>query len=513
MKKLSLSIFIALLLLSGCNHKHEEHENHTEVVEEEVEHEPIAITDYTKQTELFVEFDQFVLNQESTFLAHFTYMDTFKPFLEGYVQACLTYENQKKECFEVNKPVRKGIFKPVAIPTQSGIAKLDISVIQGEIKETHKLGKFQVYESIEKIPTNVVHEEDNGISYLKEQQWEVEFATHIATKHLLKESVSTFAKIEIPSNQEYFLSAPVAGIITTSGELGVGSLVSKNMELAQITPLLGQKEDISTLKFELKKAKINLSMKKDENERVQILKVKNAVSQKRIIAAQQNYEIAKAQHENITQRLNQLDISSAIKVGVSLKSPIDGKIVKQLALSGSYVNEGEKILHIINPKKLLLNVRIPQNDVSKITKPLGVELMLDDSSFSFNTQKDTKFLYFSDIIDPKTRCASLVFEVNNPPSFLKVGIGYAAKAYTGKTVNTLAILKSSIVNDNGLHVVYVQVGGESFERRNVVIGLRAGKYIEIKSGVSEGEHVVSQGAYQVLLSALTPAAAGAGHAH
>ncbi|MCF6339362.1 MAG: efflux RND transporter periplasmic adaptor subunit [Sulfurimonas sp.] len=510
MKQLSLIFFTILLFLSGCSEKHEAH---TQAVEEKIEPEPVAITDYTKQTELFVEFDQFVLNQESTFLAHFTYMDTFKPFTEGYVKACLTYLNQITECFDVDSPVRKGIFKPVAIPSQSGKVELDITVEQGNIKQTHKLGSFQVYESNEKIPTHAEQEEDDGISYLKEQQWEVEFATHIATKKLLKESVSTFAKIEVPTNQEYFLSAPVAGIVTTSRELGVGSLVSKNMELAHITPLLGQKEDISTLKFELKKAEINLMMKRDENERVQKLKTRNAVSQKRIVTAQQNYKIAKAQYENIIQRLNQFDTSSGSKVGISLKSPIDGKVVKQLALSGSYVNEGDSILHIVNPKKLLLNVRIPQSEVSKVTKPLGVELILDDNSFSFNVAKDTKFLYFSDIIDPKTRCASLVFEINNPPSFLKAGIGYAAKAYTGKIVKTLAILKSSIVNDNGLHVVYVQVGGESFERRNIETGMSAGDYIEIKSGVNDGEHVVSKGAYQVLLSALSPAAAGAGHAH
>ena len=76
-----------------------------------------------------------------------------------------------------------------------------------------------------------------------------------------------------------------------------------------------------------------------------------------------------------------------------------------------------------------------------------------------------------------------------------------------------SIAKSSIVNDNGQHVVYVQVGGESFERRNIQTGISTGDYIEVTSGLSEGEHVVSKGAYQVLLSAVSPAAAGAGHAH
>ena len=223
--------------------------------------------------------------------------------------------------------------------------------------------------------------------------------------------------------------------------------------------------------------------------------------------------MAKAKHANMVQRLNQLDTSSSNQSGITLKSPIEGKIAKQLALPGSYVNEGDPIVHIINPKKLWINVNIPQSEIYKVTKPLGVELTLNDSSLEFNVDKNTKFLYFNDRVDPKTRCASLIFEIDNPPSSLKAGAGYAVKAYTGKVVQTLAIAKSSIVNDNGQHVVYVQVGGESFERRNIQTGISTGDYIEVTSGLSEGEHVVSKGAYQVLLSAVSPAAAGAGHAH
>ena len=331
MKKISLISFIILLFLSGCDDHH--HEKHVQA-EEKAAPEPIAITDYTKQTELFVEFDQFVLNEPSTFLAHFTYMDTFKPFKQGRVEACLTFLNQTKECFSVDAPASEGIFKPIAVPSQSGFAELDIRVEQGNIIQTHSLGKFQVYSSYEEIPINSDEAVTNEISYLKEQQWKVEFATQIVTKKLLRESISSFAKIEIPTNEEYILSAPVAGIVTSIKEIGVGSFVHKNMNLVYITPLLGQKEDISTLKYELKKAKVNLTFKKDENKRIQKLKAKNAVSQKRIILAKKDYEMAKAKYSNIIQRLNQLNTVGNSNTGIILKSPIEGKIAKQLALSG-----------------------------------------------------------------------------------------------------------------------------------------------------------------------------------
>ena len=114
MNKIYLFSLLMLLAFTGCS-KDTKHTVH----EEEKSPEPIVITDYSEQTELFVEFDPFVLNQPSTFLAHFTHMDTFKAFKKGSVEACLTFENDKKECFSVSSPAFEGIFKPVAIPTQS----------------------------------------------------------------------------------------------------------------------------------------------------------------------------------------------------------------------------------------------------------------------------------------------------------------------------------------------------------------------------------------------------------
>ena len=508
MNKLSILSMLMILFFSACTE-----EVKSLATDEAAGPEPIAITDYSEQTELFVEFDPFVVNSPSTFLAHFTYMDTFKPFKEGQVEACLSFSNETKECFSVDAPAFEGIFKPVATPTQSGDAKLSITIKLGSINVTHELGTFKVYESIAQIPLSK-EEEDDSISYLKEQQWKVEFATQIVKKRLLRESISTFAKIEIPHNNTYILSAPVSGILTLKEGITVGTKLKKNMTVAYITPRLGEKEDISTLKFELKKANTNLTLKKYDYERLQKLKAKNAVSQNRLVVAEQKYEMAKAQLSSVNQRLTQFDTGSNMHLALSLKNQIaDGTINKLLALSGSYVNEGDTIAHIINAEELWLNINIPQNDISKITKPLGAELLTNEHSLVFNAGENSKFLYFTDTIDPTTRTASLLFEIDNTSSSLKAGAIHASRVYTGKTVEALAIPKSAIINDNGQHVVYIQTGGESFERRIVQTGLSDSGYIAVYSGVNEGEHIASKGVYEILLSSISPAAAGSGHAH
>jgi len=59
----------------------------------------------------------------------------------------------------------------------------------------------------------------------------------------------------------------------------------------------------------------------------------------------------------------------------------------------------------------------------------------------------------------------------------------------------------------------VMLGGESFERRVLRLGIRDGDYVQVKSGLEPGERIVTRGAYLVRLAAASPAEAGHGHAH
>jgi cobalt-zinc-cadmium efflux system membrane fusion protein len=69
------------------------------------------------------------------------------------------------------------------------------------------------------------------------------------------------------------------------------------------------------------------------------------------------------------------------------------------------------------------------------------------------------------------------------------------------------------MEDYGKYSVIVQLSGESFERRNVVVGKRNGEEIEIVSGLQESEVIVTKGAYQVKMQALSGQAPAHGHAH
>ncbi len=62
-------------------------------------------------------------------------------------------------------------------------------------------------------------------------------------------------------------------------------------------------------------------------------------------------------------------------------------------------------------------------------------------------------------------------------------------------------------------MVYVQTGGESYARRPVTLGLRAGDQVAVTGGLAPGERVVARGSYLVRLAASGDSGAGHGHAH
>jgi multidrug efflux pump subunit AcrA (membrane-fusion protein) len=85
--------------------------------------------------------------------------------------------------------------------------------------------------------------------------------------------------------------------------------------------------------------------------------------------------------------------------------------------------------------------------------------------------------------------------------------------WSGESVEATAIPVQALVDEAGQGVTYVMLGGESFQRRVLRLGIREGGYVQVKSGIEPGERIVTRGAYLVRLAAAAPAEAGHGHAH
>lgn len=521
------SLVIVLNSVAGGGHDHahdQHHKEHTILHKGEHDHgdhketyaadelEPEVITHFSESAELFVEFPPLIKNQSSTFLAHFTKLSDFKPVKDGIAEVCLHYIKGDKECFEIQKAARKGLFKPIVTPSHSGKAVVSVNLYSPTIS-SHTIGEFEVAASVEEYHKNraeVDESEDEGIAFLKEQQWEIAFATAEAKRTKMRPSLLTFGRFEFPSSAHQKVVSPVSGIVIPAPNFRVGSQVKAGDTLGFITPSLGEREDIATLTFQLQRAKANLRLAQSEYKRLNQLQEQNAVSKKRLSSAENRLSIANAELKSIQKRLAQIDPQA--ESGVAIKSRIDGTIISQNAISGSYVNRGDALFEVADSSTLWLKIQVAQEDTKKIVHPSGVTLHRTKEDLTLSDER-LKMLYFNEVIDPKTATASLLYEVDNSTYGFRSGSRFSLRLYIKSEQEILSIPRSAIINDNGVKVVYVLRDGEHFERRAVETGIIDSNKIAIVSGLKAGERVVSEGAYRVFLAGLSPAEAGHGHAH
>jgi len=65
------------------------------------------------------------------------------------------------------------------------------------------------------------------------------------------------------------------------------------------------------------------------------------------------------------------------------------------------------------------------------------------------------------------------------------------------SMEVLIVPESALVDEDGKPVAFVQLAGETFEKRYIEVGNRENGFVQVLSGLSKGEYVMTKGAYAV----------------
>jgi membrane fusion protein, heavy metal efflux system len=201
-------------------------------------------------------------------------------------------------------------------------------------------------------------------------------------------------------------------------------------------------------------------------------------------------------------------------VRFSLRAPISGTVVAANLTPGALVEAGQNLLSIVDLERVWIEGRLYELDITKVRQfekgwfaaPALAE------PFALIRPK-ARLLNIGSVIDPATRSVPLILEVQNDKSQLRIGLQGNLSMPTGEKSRGLAIPEGAIVDDKGVPIAFVQKEGETFERRELELGLKSEGYAEVKSGLKPGERVVSKGAYRVHLGSLSTSLPAHGHAH
>lgn len=474
----------------------------------------IVVTDFTDSAELFVEFPPFAVGQQSPFAAHFTRLDDFTPVAEGRVIVRLAGGGAPEETFTATPSATAGIFRPVAVPRYEAVRDVTVILEAGRLVSVHRLGEYQVHADAAAAEASMPDEaeEEGLIPFLKEQQWQVDFATAEAMSSRLHMSVQAPASLMPAPGGDARLSAQTDGVVL-GGDEGfpqIGDQVERGQVLARITPNLGGDQDYAGLIADREAAAVAVRAAQSEFDRVSTLASEGALAQRRVDEASATLQTARARLRAADARLSA--VQGGGSGGVAVRAPISGEMAQVSVGVGSYTEAGDALFRIVDASRMRLVAEVAEVD-TPLQQPQGAWFTLLGSDQAVDiSDHNSRLIAAGAAVDPQRRTTPVIFEFDNDAGF-SAGTLVTARVRLGDVFEGPVIPAEAIVDEMGVSVVFVMSDGENWRRQPVQIAVRDGDLVGIASGLSAGDRVATRGAYLIHLAATGPAEAGHGHAH
>jgi membrane fusion protein, multidrug efflux system len=271
-------------------------------------------------------------------------------------------------------------------------------------------------------------------------------------------------------SQKTMVIANMPGIVTKLN-IKDGSYVTKGSILAVL--------DNDLLKNQVKSIEANISKMKKDLERYNILA--------------QNGGIAQQQIDEVTNGILQYEIQLAsTKKQISdtyLKAPISGVISSKKIEQGGYLAPGAQVAEIININPLKFQTYLTESEVFKIKQGQQVEI-----STNLHSGKDYNgTITLIDVEASPTK--TFLVEITTPNSNthpLKAGVNGKVRFSSVGSTNGLAVPKRAIVGSYTNASVYLIDNGRAV-LTPVTIGKTNESFVQIVSGLSQGQSVVTSG--------------------
>lgn len=186
---------------------------------------------------------------------------------------------------------------------------------------------------------------------------------------------------------------------------------------------------------------------------------------------------------------------------ITLYAPQGGVVIRKDVNEGQYVKTGMSIYSIADLTTLWVILEAYETDLPWIA--LGQQVEFQTEAYPGKIFKG-KVVYIDPLVNEKTRTVRVRLEVGNKDGSLKPGMLVRAtqqKDGKAKTAgeSPLVIPASAPLITGKRAVVYVANPDKAgaFEGREIVLGPRAGNHYIVRSGLEEGEQVVTKGNFKI----------------
>lgn len=172
---------------------------------------------------------------------------------------------------------------------------------------------------------------------------------------------------------------------------------------------------------------------------------------------------------------------------LTLYAPVSGYVTQKMVISGMKIMPGEKILDIADLSGLWVVADVYEYELPLVK--VGNQATITLASLP-GVELTSKIDYIYPDLSAQTRTVKVRLKLSNssrqlkPQMFTNVEI----KINLG---NKLVIPESAVLDTGKAMVVYVDLGNDVFEPREVKTGIKSDGYVEVLRGLRSGEKVVA----------------------
>ncbi|WP_224364929.1 efflux RND transporter periplasmic adaptor subunit [Hyalangium versicolor] len=332
----------------------------------------------------------------------------------------------------------------------------------------------------------------------KETQFLLELRTERARVRSLEARLVAPGKV-IPRTDRYAqVASPVPGIVTATGSAVplVGQRVKKGQVLATVQQSLSASEStgLSTglLQAEAEATRAQAALEQARKDLARLESLKGVVAEKEV----QQAELAvRTAEEELNRARSAKEVLSGARQGqgtarFTLTAPIDGVLVEARATVGAQVEPSRPLFTVLDAAVVWVEARVYENDVARVESATGA---LVHSEAYEDQHFPARLYHVGQMVDESTRSVRVLFELDNKEGRLRPGMFVEVAIGAGGAQQVLAVPESAVVEEEGRSFIFIHTAPESFERREVVLGVRDGSWRAVRQGLKEGERVVVQG--------------------
>lgn len=326
----------------------------------------------------------------------------------------------------------------------------------------------------------------------------------LETKEILpgpfSEVIKVSGQILVAQGDETTQVAPVAGVVSF-GKMAVveGANVRKGESILSISSKnITDGDPVLKTQFTYETAKKNY-------ERLAGLLKDKLVTEKEYNEARLSYETAKVAYDAVSGQYT--------AKGQTVPAAMSGFIKNRLVNEGDYVQVGQPLVTLSQRNRLMLQAEVSAKYYQSLPliRTANFRTPYDNRVYRLD-DLNGRILSYGKATSNTSFYLPVTFDFDNkgaivPGSFVEVYL------ISSPIQHVLTIPLTALTEDEGLYFVYIRLDEEGYQKKEVTLGANNGIDVQVLSGLSIGNQVVTRGAYQVKLASHSGAIPGHTHNH